>query len=130
MSARVNHRVGGVILGKVNVVGPAVEGKLEDSRSGNPELVAKCGYIGCDEAQVLCDERQTAKLSLDRAEQFGARAGHPLARLGRRRPGREAAHARGGLVDDVQPDFPAGRRRAADAASAWRQGILRERHDG
>jgi hypothetical protein len=48
MSAGVNHCVGGVILGKVNVVGPAVEGELEDSCSGNPELVSKCGYIGCD----------------------------------------------------------------------------------
>src|SRR5262245_24611162 len=65
----------------------AVEGELEDPRPGQPELVAEGGNVGGDYPQILDDEGETTELPLYRGEELSSGTRHPLARLGRRRPG-------------------------------------------
>ena len=62
MGAGVHHRVGDVVVGKMRVIRVAVEGKLQDPRPGQVELVAKGAHVRRDQPQVLRNERQSAQL--------------------------------------------------------------------
>src|SRR5882757_7387365 len=64
-----------------------IKSELEHPRPGHAEVVAEGANIGRDQPQILGDERQTAQLSLHRAEELRARTRHPLAGLRRRGSG-------------------------------------------
>ena len=97
MSACVHHGVGRAIVREMNVVGAAVEGKLQNACSRRWELVAKGRHVRCDETEVLRNERQTTQLALHDPEEIGARPRHPFARFRGRGSGwtcQAAANAR------------------------------------
>src|SRR5579871_1566240 len=56
--ARVDYGVSYKIPRKVRIVFMAIEGKLQDPRSWNLELIAKFFDIRCNQAEILGDERQ------------------------------------------------------------------------
>ena len=88
VGAGINDCVRDVVVGKVRVIGVAVEGKLQDPCPGHVELVAKRSNVRRDQAKIFRNERQHAQLSLYRAEEISARTRDPLAGLGRSCPGR------------------------------------------
>jgi hypothetical protein len=77
-----------VILRQMRVIPMSVKGELQHPHPGQTEPVAQRGDVRRDQPQILGEERQTAQFSLRDLEEFGARSGHPLARLRRRGTGR------------------------------------------
>ena len=86
MGAGVHHGIWRIILRKVNVTGTPVEGKLQDPRSRDTELVAKRGNVRRDYAQILSKEWQGAQPTLNGAEKLVAGTGPPFAGFCCRRP--------------------------------------------
>src|ERR1035438_9337396 len=77
-----------VVLWQVRIVFVPIEGELQNPCARNLKLVAKILHILSDETEIFGDERQSAQLGFDPAEEPGPRTRLPRPRLGRGSPGR------------------------------------------
>src|SRR5207248_614783 len=83
MSAGVHDRISVEIVRQVRVIRLSVKGELEHPCPGQLESITKFAYIGCNQAQILGDERQRTQFLFGRVEKICAWTGHPLAAPGR-----------------------------------------------
>src|SRR5215813_7525425 len=65
----------------MRVIEMTIKSELEHSHSGQLKFVSQRNHIRSDESQILGNERQVAKLSLDRLEEIWAWAWNPMAGL-------------------------------------------------
>src|ERR1039457_322855 len=77
-----------VVLWQGRIVFVSIEGELQKPCARNLNIVAKILHILSDETEIFGDERQSAQLGFDPAEEPGPRTRLPRPRLGRGNPGR------------------------------------------
>ncbi len=82
MGRGVDDGVGNIILRQVWIVWFAIERKLKYVIAGQIELIQESFHVGCNRAEIFCDERPPTQSFLNSNKEIGTGTFYPQASSG------------------------------------------------